>query len=195
MLKKVLFFLTLAAVFTAFPFWPFGLEAIRSDGGVSIGEVLPTLTGKSLSGQDVTIPVGNSKATVFGVAFSPKAEEDLKGWVQPLYDAFLAKHEGVFEAANFSGNVYLVALLSGTASLAGKGLQAKAAKGTDAELKPHIILSKQDPSLLIKALNVTDKGKPYFVVLDAEGHIKAIVSGAYTEAKMDELSEKAGDAE
>jgi hypothetical protein len=195
MIKKFLFFLALAATLTALPFLPTGTEAYQSLTQENTGNVLPELKGKTLAGTDITLPVKNGKATVLGVAFSPKAEQDLKGWMQPLYDTFLAKHEGVFEAGNFDGNVYLVALLSGAASLAGKGLADKAAKGTDAELRPRIILSTQDPALLAKALNVTDKNRPYFAVLDAEGHIKGIVSGPYNEAKMDEISNKASEAE
>jgi hypothetical protein len=195
MFKKIFFLLTFVAVVTALPFWPYGTEANYAKKGVTVGDILPTIKAKSLAGGEVTLPTANGKATVLGLAFSPKAEGDLKTWMQPIYDTFLAKHEGVFEAGNFDGNVYLLAMLSGAASLGGKSLQDKAAKGTDAELRPHVLLTTQDAAEVAKAINATDKTKPYFVVLDATGHVKSVVSGTYTEAKMDELSQKAGEAE
>ncbi len=196
MFRKLFLFFFLVAVLTALPFLPRGSQADRDSAGLLGGEVFPELKGKSLAGAEVSIPSGTKgKPVVLGIAFSPKAEGDLKGWLQPLYDTFLAKHEGVFAAGNFDGHVYMVALLSGAASLAGKSLEDKAAKGTDAELRPHILLSRQEATPILKALNATDKNKPYFAILDAEGRLKAVVSGAFNEAKLDELTEKAEEAE
>jgi hypothetical protein len=183
------------AMLTLIPLGHPGSEANRATRGVTAGEPFPSLQGTALDGKAVSIPVGNGKATIVGVAFSQKAENDLGLWLQPLYDTFLAKSDDVFAAGNFDGNVYLVAMLGGAASLAGKGLQAKMAKGVDAELKSHIVLCKQPAAALLKALNVSDQTKPYFVVLDAAGMIKAVASGAYTEAKMDEIAAKAGEVE
>lgn len=195
-MKKFLIVIIILGIATALPFVPIGMEKGNAEMNMNLGEVFPELKGKSLAGNEVTIPTSTlGKPVILGLAFSPKAEQDLKGWMQPLYDSFLAKHGGVFEAGNFDGHIYLAALLSGAASLAGKGLEEKAAKGTDAELRPHVLLSKQDAGAILKAVNASDKTKPYFVVLNAKGVIKSIVSGAYTEAKMDELTEKAEEAE
>lgn len=195
-MKKFLIVIAILGIATALPFVPIGMEKGNAEKNLSLGEVFPELKGKSLAGTEVSIPANTmGKPTILGLAFSPKAEQDLQGWMQPLYDSFLAKHGGVFEAGNFDGHIYLAALLSGAASLAGKGLEEKAAKGTDAELRPHVLLSKQDAAPILKAVNASDKTKPYFIVLDSKGVVKSIVSGAYTEAKMDELTEKAEEAE
>jgi hypothetical protein len=195
MFKKLLLFLGLVALVSIFPFWPKGSEALQDPAGLTNGEKFPTLKGKTLAGQEVTLPPANGKGTVLGIAFSTRAEADLKNWVQPFYDTFLAKHEGVFEAGNFEGNVYLVAMLSGGAAMAGKTLQEKAAKATDAELRPHILISSESPAAILKALNVTDKDKAYFAVLDAGGNLKALLAGPYNEAKMEELAAKASEVE
>lgn len=195
-MKKFLIVLSILGLMIALPFVPIGMEKGNAEMNLNLGEVFPELKGKSLAGAEVSIPASTmGKPTLLGLAFSPKAEQDLKGWMQPLYDGFLAKHGGVFEAGNFDGNIYLAALLSGTASMAGKGLEEKVAKGTDVELRPHILLCKQDAAPILKAINASDKTKPYFIVLDSKGVVKSIVSGAYTEAKMDELTEKAEEAE
>jgi hypothetical protein len=195
MSKKLFLLLGLVALFSVWPFWPKGSEALQDPARLSDGEKFPTLKGKTLAGQEVTLPPANGKATVLGLAFSTRAEADLKNWVQPFYDTFLAKHEGVFEAGNFEGNVYLVALLSGSAALGGKSLQEKAAKATDAELRPHILISSENPAAIIKALDVKDKDKAYFAVLDAGGNLKALLAGPYNEAKMEELAAKASEVE
>jgi|GEM_PF-164778 len=195
MLKKLVFFLLIAAALTALPIWPLGTEATRPHSQKELGHVLPELKAKTLDGKELTLPLKNGKATLLGVAFSTKAEQDLKGWLQPIYDAFLAKHEGVFEAGNFDGNVYLVAMMPGAGALVTKGIRDKAAKNIDADLKPHLLLTTQESSTIAKALNVTDKSRPYFAVLDTAGHIKSVVSGAYNEAKMDQLSDNVSAAE
>lgn len=195
-MKKFLIVIAVLGIATALPFVPIGMEKGNAEKNMNLGEIFPELKGRSLAGAEVSIPANTmGKPTILGLAFSPKAEQDLKGWMQPLYDSFLAKHGGVFEAGYFDGHIYLAALLSGAASLAGKGLEEKAAKGTDAELRPHVLLSKQDAAPILKAVNASDKTKPYFIVLDSKGVVKSIVSGAYTEAKMDELTEKAEEAE
>jgi hypothetical protein len=152
----------------------------------------PELKAKTLAGLEVNIPTTTmGKPTIIGLAFSPKAEADLKTWLQPMYDTFIAKQEGVFEAANYEGNFYMVAMLSGPASLATKSVQGKAAASVDKELAPHLIITKADPKLYLAALGAKETNRPYFAVLNLKGEIVYITSGPYTEEKLDELIEKA----
>jgi hypothetical protein len=111
--------------------------------------------------------------------------------MQPLYDQFIAKEEGVFSASNFEGNFYMVAMLGGAASLAGKGLADKAKSKVDAELQPHIVLYNGDSKGFAKAIGATDKSTPYFVLISAKGAVLKVVQGAYTEEKLDALLELA----
>lgn len=152
------------------------------------GKPFPVLKGRTLSGQEVTIPMpADSRRTVLGLAFSPKAEADLKTWMQPAYDEFLTKPEGVFGAADgFDGNVYFVAMAgqTGGAILEKKAQNAK----VDAELQPHIMVYKGDTAPWLKALDVKDKSIPYFLVLNEKGEVLYQTSGAYTEEKMEKIS-------
>ena len=155
-------------------------------------EIFPTLSAKTLSGMAITAPdAAKQKQTLVGLAFSPKAETELKGWMQPLYDQFIAKQEGVFSASNFEGNFYMIAMLSGAASLAGKSLADKAKTKVDSELQPHIILYKGDAAWFAKAIGATDKSIPYFALIGPDGAILKVVQGAYTEEKLDAILELA----
>jgi len=151
------------------------------------GKVIPMLKGRTLSGQEITIPMpGDDKRTVLGLAFSPKAEADLKTWMQPAYDEFLTKPEGVFGAADsFDGHIYFIAMAG---NVAGGVMEQKAKNKVDAELQPHIVIYKGDSAPWLKALDVKDKSVPYFLVLNEQGEVLFVTSGAYTEEKMEKIS-------
>lgn len=153
----------------------------------------PMLEGKTVSGELIRIPdVGKAKSTVVGLAFSLKAENDLKTWMQPAYDQFIAKPEGVFAANAYEGLFYFVGMAGGGAAGAmSQTFEKKAKSNIDAALQPHVILYKGNADAWVKGLEIKDKNQVHFIVLGPDGRVLHTTSGAYSESKMEALLEHA----
>ncbi len=148
----------------------------------------PQLIGHTLEGTAITIPLaGAKKFTIVGICYKRSAEDDLKTWIQPMYDIFVAKPKGTdyFDVASyFDVNYYFVPLISGF-----KKAAADFKAATQKDLWGNVIDCDTDIKLLKDQLKPGDDGIPYFYVIDLKGKIVEIVSGKYTEDKMDKIQE------
>lgn len=148
----------------------------------------PTLSGHSLDGSAVTIPLaGTKKFTIVGICYKRAAEDDLKTWIQPMYDVFVAKASGTdyFDVGNYYDvNYYFIPLISGF-----KKAAADFKASTQPDLWKNVIDCDTDIALLKVQLKPSDEGIPYFYVIDTAGKIIEVVSGKYTENKMDKIQE------
>jgi hypothetical protein len=148
----------------------------------------PQLTGHTLEGTAVTIPLaGTKKFTIVGICYKRAAEEDLKTWIQPMYDIFVAKPNGTdyFDVASyFDVNYFFIPLISGFKKAA---TEFKAA--TQKDLWGNVVDCDTDIKLLKDQMKPSDESIPYFYVIDLSGKIVEVVSGKYTEGKMDKIQE------
>lgn len=148
----------------------------------------PLLVGKTLDGGLVTLPdKAAKKMTVIGICFKRSAETDLKTWIQPMYDVFVAKpnETDYFDVANYIDvNYYFVPLISGF-----KNAAADFKASTQKDLWKNVIDCDTDIKLLKTQLKPADENIPYFYVIDLKGKIIEVVSGKYSEAKMDKIEE------
>src|SRR5688572_14947716 len=80
------------------------------------GKVFPDLSGETFAGKTVNLPKDTKgKMTVIGVCFSKAAEEDLKTWLNPMYNTFVVKKDtsDFFSAAiNYDANFYFIPMLN-----------------------------------------------------------------------------------
>src|SRR4051812_13505428 len=53
------------------------------------GIVFPTIKGVALNDAKITVPASNGKYSVVAIAFHRNAEDDLKKWLNPLFDSFI----------------------------------------------------------------------------------------------------------
>src|SRR5687767_14586458 len=53
--------------------------------------VFPPIQGVNLEEQTIKVPADNGKYSVVGIAFHRNAEDQLKKWLNPLYEAFIKK--------------------------------------------------------------------------------------------------------
>lgn len=150
--------------------------------------VFPSLAGHTLEGSAISLPLaGTKKFTIVGICFKRAAEEDLKTWIQPMYDVFVAKPNATdyFDVANYYDvNYYFVPLISGF-----KKAAADFKAATQKDLWKNVIDCDTDISVLKTQLKPGDDGIPYFYVIDTNGKIVEVVSGKYSEAKMDKIQE------
>lgn len=155
------------------------------------GKPFPALTGENLQSKNITIPTDTKgKYTLIGLAYSQKAQDDLKSWLQPVYDTFIAKSdEPVIFDDSYDVNLYLVLMFTGSnESMAGTA-KKKMQDGLDKELQPHVLLYKGDIAKYRDELALVEKDKPYFFLLDEEGKIVHAISGSYSEAKMQKIED------
>lgn len=148
----------------------------------------PSLVGHTLEGSSISLPEKTAKKfTIIGICFKRSAEEHLKTWINPMYETFVAKAKGTdyFDVANYYDvNYFFIPLISGFKKAAN---DFKAS--TQKDLWKNVIDCDTDIKLLKEQLKPSDDNEPYFFVLDLTGKIVEIVSGKYSEDKMDKLQD------
>ncbi len=141
----------------------------------------PELAAQTLDDKTITIPKDTKgKFTLIGLASSQKAQTDLEGWIDPVYKSFTSN-------PMFQVRLYFVAMAGGgTAGV----VKSQLKKQLDAELQKYILVYSGDINAIKATLEMKEKDKPYFFVIDPRGKITYSTSGAYSEKKMDEIADK-----
>lgn len=149
----------------------------------------PVLTGYTLDGKDIKLPLANTKKfTIIGLCYKRNAEEDLKTWIQPMYETFVAdanKNDFGDVRNYYDVNYFFIPLISGF-----KKAAADFKASTQEDLWKNVIDCDTDIQVLKVQLKPSDESIPYFYVIDTNGKIVEIVSGKYSEAKMDKIQDK-----
>src|ERR1044072_3360124 len=85
----------------------FGLAAQK-------GKMFPLVKGTTLDNKSTALPFKNGKYSIVAVAFNRSAEEDLKKWLNPLYNNFMKKEKpGNFDMAElYDVNFMFVPVIS-----------------------------------------------------------------------------------
>ncbi len=152
------------------------------------GQAFPIINGKSLTDKSMTLPIKNGKTSIVAIAFHRGAEEDLKKWLNPLYYTFIKKPKGQtnFDMADiYDVNFVFVPMISGFKKIADDFKSS-----TDKEFWPYIMdTEKSDIKGIQKQLAISDNKIPYFFVVDKDGKILEVQSGAYKETKVEKLEE------
>lgn len=160
---------------------------LLSSASAQVGNMFPALTGETLNDEKKTIPSATKgKNTIICIAYSSDSENDLRLWLQPAYDKFIA---GV-ELMPYDVNLYFIPMFTGV-NIAGAGKAKKQLKEeTDKDLQPHVLFYSGDIDNYRKELKMDKKDVPYIFVLDKDGKIIYATSGAYTDKKMEEIEDK-----
>lgn len=150
----------------------------------------PTMECTSLEGKKVVLPKDNNgKITVLGMAFSQKAEKELSSWFQPAFSNFIEKPDAnaIIPMDVYDVNCYFVPVFSGALQAAAGKVEKKMKEGLDKSLQSNVLTYKGQAENLKKALQITKDDSPWFFVVDPEGKVLYTTSGAYSEAKMEEI--------
>lgn len=152
------------------------------------GKAFPMISGVTLEDKPINLPIKNGKYTIVAIAYNRGAEDELKKWLNPLYNLFIVKKK---EGSNFDVaevydvNFVFVPMISGF-----KKIASDFKAGTDKEFWPYIMdTEKTDIKGIQKELGVEDNKIPYFYVVDKAGKIVVSESGNFSEDKMDTLEE------
>lgn len=156
----------------------------------SAQNTFPKLSATSLEDKILNLPGDAAgKFTIVGMAYSQKAEKDLKTWYQPAYDNFIAKPDpaSIIPTDVYDVHVYFIPLITGSAQVAAGKIEKEMKSGIDKELHKHVALFKGNADEIKTQLNMTEKDLPYFFVLDPQGKIVHSTKGAFSEAKMEAI--------
>ena len=156
-----------------------------------VGTIFPEMEAETLTNKFVDLPKDVSdKYTLIGLAYSKKAEDDLKGWFEPAFNQFIYKNPnpGPFDFS-FDVNCYFIPMFTGAKRPAYKKVMNKLKKTIDRRVLPNVLFYKGTINEYKEALNFDGKDIPYFYVLDPDGKIVYATSGRYTTKKMQEITD------
>lgn len=152
------------------------------------GKTFPAMSGVLLNNKAVDLPFKNNKFSVIAIAYNRSAEDQLKDWLNPLYNLFIVKNENGsnFDMAEiYNVNFVFIPMISGF-----KKVADNFKSNTDKEFWPYIMdTEKTDIKAIQKELGVVNTNIPYFYVVDVNGKIVAAQSGAFNEKKLDILED------
>lgn len=154
-----------------------------------IGKVFPALNGVTLDEKPIQLPLKNNKFSVIAIAFNRAAEEDLKKWLNPLFQTFIKdeteNNKGLDVADVYDVNFMFVPVIAGF-----KRIADDFKKDTDKRFWQYIMdTEKADMKGLQAKLGINDDKLPYFFIVNTQGTIVAVQSGKFLKEKMDKLEE------
>ncbi|MFK7900097.1 MAG: hypothetical protein AB8B61_05000 [Cyclobacteriaceae bacterium] len=163
-----------------------------------IGDVFPVMEVETLQSKEVMLPdFCNGKYTLLGLAYSKKAEKDLSTWYSPIFKKFLqpklGKNDGLFASFSYDVNTYFIPMFTGIAAAAEGKAKKKAIQNVDPKLQAYILFFKGKIKEYKSSLQMIQKDKPYFFLLDESGKIIHQTTGAYTVNKMKVIEENIDD--
>jgi len=151
-------------------------------------KLFPEILGISLTEKNMSLPEKNGKFTIVAVAFHKGAEDELKKWLNPLYDTFMNKAKGknnMNMSESHDVNFFFLPVIGGL-----KIVARQFKESTDKAFWPYIMdTDKCDIKAQAKKLGVTDLKIPYIFVLDKDGKVIEFQNGNYKEDKIDALEE------
>lgn len=143
----------------------------------------PEFQGESLEGKKVQLPQdGKGKFTLLVIASSMKAEKELRNWIPPLYETIASDP---FRQVN----VYFIPVMAGVNERTAKNIEERMRKEVHVDAHQHILMYRGDADELLNRLQVNDKDKPYFIVVDPRGEIIHRTSGSYSARKLNEIDD------
>lgn len=158
-----------------------------------VGELFPDMPVQKLDGTAIQVPKDlNGKFTLLAMAYSKKAEADLKTWNVPLYQKFIAEptKNALFSFTPYDINLFFVPMFTGVNQAAAGNASKKMKKELDPKFHEHFLVFKGKLKAYKNRLGFDQKDEPYFFVLDKTGKVVFKTSGAYSAAKMEEIEDK-----
>lgn len=142
----------------------------------------PEMQVKSLEGKTMHLPQdAKGKFALVCIATSLKAQDDLYTWYEPV----MSQLTGIY----YPVNLYFVPMTARIKGISQDKIEEKLKSSIQREFYKNVLVYQEDPSPFEASLSMKDKNTPYIFVVDPEGNIIYNTSGAYTEAKMDKITD------
>lgn len=161
-----------------------GMCKLTAQNGVSF----PDLPGEYLSGTQAVLPnAPREKMLLVGMAYSKKAEDDLRSWYQPMYDSFVLKR-GIMDSM-YDIDLCFVPMFTGIKQSVYEKAMKELRNENRSDLHPYILFYKGELKPYVEQLKMDDKSLPYFFLIDRQGKVIFSTSGSYSERKKEQLEE------
>jgi hypothetical protein len=123
------------------------------------------------------------------MAYSKKAEDDLKTWFTPAYQTFIEvkKNPGIFNI-DYKVDVYFIPMFTGVNKAAAGKAKTSLKEGLDERLVPNVLIYKGNINVYKDELNLK-KDEPYLFLVDSAGKIVFHISGRFSQKKMNTILE------
>jgi hypothetical protein len=152
------------------------------------GKDFPKIEGVTLDNKEHQLPITNGKISIVAIAFNKDAEDELKKWLNPLYNTFMVESKatkGMDLSTNYDVNFFFVPLIAGL-----KVIFEKFQATTDKGFWPYVLdTRKSDIKSVATLLGVTDRKIPYIFILDKSGKVLDFQTGEYSEDKIEAMEE------
>lgn len=153
-----------------------------------MGQEFPRIVGELLNSEPIVLPQDcKGKYTLIGLAYSQKAEQELRSWYDPAIDKFILK-VGMFDS-EYDVNIYFIPMFHGLTKMSYSKSFKNIKSLTDERLYEHVVFYKGEIKTYKESLDFDDKERPLFFLLDPEGNILKRYKGKYKEIYFDEVTE------
>ena len=158
---------------------PPAAEAAPAIRALSVGDTLPALIGRDLTGRDTSVPRDSRGRVAFlALGFTYRSRLQVEAWAE----RFRKEHGGA------SGvTFYEVPVMGGSARLARPFIESGMKKGTPAELHGHVITVWQDAGEWKKRMGYSASEAAYCVLVDRDGIVRWLHAGPLDDAAWAEL--------
>ena len=142
---------------------------------------------QDLDNRQLTFPQGATQNTVVVITFSDKAAEELKTWVDPLYQKFIAK--SALLDALFSADIKLLSFVSISQLALIKTNTAAIRKEVPLPLHNSVLYTTASADNIKSQISFKNEKTVYVLVLSPDGKILKQLSGSFTEDKMEAIED------
>lgn len=157
------------------------------------GKQFPDMQAETFTEKPLNLPADTKgKFTIIGMCFSKDAEADIQTWLNPLYNAYVVKHEGdeaMGVGATADVNFYLMPKFSLLNQVFEGGSKKKIKDQTDKAFWANLMFYTSGLKDYKKTLEITETSQPVIFVLDATGKIVHYERGVCNEKKMSAIDD------
>jgi len=147
-------------------------------------KAFPKLSGNTLNGKKINLPEhAAGKFCLVAMAYSLKAQNDLTGWIDPVYKSLVGN-------VMFQTEMYFIPMTGDIKGFSQAQIESKMKQSVDSSLYKYVLVYSGPTSDLIKTLDMSKKDEPYFFVIDPRGNITYTTSGKYSDKKLEEITDK-----
>ena len=151
-------------------------------------QAFPSMQGELLNESTIDLPEDcKGKYTLIGLAYSQKAEAELRSWYDPSIDKFILKR-GMFDD-DYDLNLYFIPMFGGVTKVSYQKSMKKVKELTDPELHDNVVFFKGDVKEYKQILELDDKEHPSFFFLSPDGKILERFSDQFKEKYFETITE------
>jgi hypothetical protein len=158
------------------------------------GKMFPEMEAVTFDKKQLKLPADvKGKFTIIGMCFNKDAEGDLQTWLNPLYNAYVVKHEGGNAAFGAPEQAdiyfYLMPKFSLLNQITQGTSQDKIKSQTDKAFWANCMFYLAGLKEYKAALEVEKTDQPFIYVLDKEGKIVHVEKGVCNEKKLSAIDD------